>query len=129
MLAHEVMTKDVLALTPDMSVDEARDLFFRNHIHGAPVVDHSGRLVGMVSFVDLAGQFGTRVLHIMRRDPVTAVEDSPIGEIATSMLTHEIRRIPIVRGTQVVGIVGASDVIRALLDLYEGRGLPVEEKA
>jgi CBS domain-containing protein len=129
MLAHEVMTKDVLTLTPDMSVDEARDLFFRNHIHGAPVVDHSGRLVGMVGFVDLAGQFGTRVLHIMRRDPVTAAEDTPIGEIAASMLTHEIRRIPIVRGTQVVGIIGASDVIRALLDLYEGRGLPVDEKA
>jgi CBS domain-containing protein len=82
----------------------------------------------MFSVVDLAGQFGTRVLHIMRRDPVTAVEDSPIGEIARSMLTHEIRRIPIVRGTQVVGIVSASDVIRPLLDLYEGRAVLAEEK-
>ena len=129
MQAHDVMTTDVLTVTPDMSVDEARDLLFRNHIHGVPVVDHSGRLVGMVSFVDLAGRFGTRILHIMQRDPVTASEDSPIGEIATSMLTHKIRRVPIVRGTQIVGIVSASDVIRALLDLHEERGLLEEEKA
>ncbi len=126
MQAVDIMTRDVLTLTPDMSVDEARDLLFRNHIHGAPVVDHSGRLVGMVSVVDLAGRFGTRVLHIMRGDPVTASEDSPIGDLAASMLTRKIRRIPVVRGAQVVGIVSASDVIRTLLALHE-EGLVVEK--
>ncbi len=122
------MTTDVITLTADMSLDEVRERFFHHRIHGAPVVDSSGKLIGMVSFVDLAGGLGRRVLHVIRRDPVTALEDSSIGEIASLMLTHEIRRIPILRDQRIVGIVGASDVIRALLDLHEAAGSATEEK-
>ncbi len=129
MRAYDIMTKDVLTLTADLSVDEVRDRFFRYRIHGAPVVDSSGKLIGMVSFVDLAGRLGRRVLHVMSRDPVTASEDASIGEIAALMLDHKIRRIPIVRDKHIVGIVSASDVIQALLDLHEMGGPATEEKA
>jgi CBS domain-containing protein len=119
--AYDIMTTDVLTVTPDMSVDEARELLFQHSIHGLPVVDHSGRLVGIVSVVDVAGKLGTRVLHIMEHDPVTATEDTPVGQIASLMLTRGIRRVPIVREGSLVGIVGAADVIRAFLDLEEER--------
>jgi CBS domain-containing protein len=119
--AYDIMTTDVLTATPDMSVDDVRDLLFQHSIHGLPVVDHSGRLVGIVSVVDVAGKLGTRVLHIMEHDPVTATEDASVGEIASLMLTRGIRRVPIVRDGSLVGIVGATDVIRAFLDLEEER--------
>jgi CBS domain-containing protein len=119
--AYDIMTKDVLTVTPDMSKDDARDLLFEHRVHGAPVVDHLGRLVGMVSVVDLAGKIGTRVLHIMEHNPVTASEDAPAGEIASLMLTRNVRRVPILREGRLVGIVGASDIIRAFLDLLEER--------
>lgn len=128
MRAYDIMTKDVLTVTADMSVDEVRDRFFHHRIHGAPVVDTSGTLIGMVSFVDLAGGLGRRVLHVMRRDPVTASEDASVGELASLMLNHKIRRIPIVRDQQLVGIVTASDVIQALLDLHEMGNVATEEK-
>jgi tRNA nucleotidyltransferase (CCA-adding enzyme) len=122
--AYDIMTKDVLTVTPDMSKDEARDVLFQHGIHGVPVVDHSGRLVGMVSVVDVAGKLGTRVLHIMEHHPVTASEDASAGEIASLMLTQNVRRVPILREGRLVGIVGASDIIRAFLDLLEERAAP-----
>ena len=53
MRAYDIMTKDVLTVTPDISKDEVRDLLFQHAVHGVPVVDDSGRLVGIVSVVDL----------------------------------------------------------------------------
>jgi tRNA nucleotidyltransferase (CCA-adding enzyme) len=122
--AYDIMSKDVLTVTPDMSKDEARRMLFQSGVHGVPVVDHSGRLVGMVSVVDLAGKLGTRVLHIMEHNPITAPEDATAGEIASLMLTRNVRRVPILREGRLVGIVGASDIIRALLDLLEERAAP-----
>lgn len=121
MRASDIMTTDVLTVTPDMSVDEVRDLLFQHGVHGVPVVDHSERLVGIVSVVDLAGKLGTRVLHIMAHNPVTASEDASVGEIASLMLTHRVRRVPVLREGRLVGIIGASDIIRAFLDLEEER--------
>ncbi|HYM90497.1 MAG TPA: CBS domain-containing protein, partial [bacterium] len=97
-------------------------------IHGAPVVDHSGGLVGMLSLVDLAGRLGTRVLHVMRTDLVTASEDADVGHLASLMLAQRVRRIPIMRGSRLVGIVSASDLIQGLLELHEAAGVREEEK-
>ncbi|HBZ68984.1 MAG TPA: hypothetical protein DEP35_04240 [Deltaproteobacteria bacterium] len=127
MRAYDIMTKDVLTVTADMSVDEVRDRFFHNRIHGAPVVDTSGTLIGIVSFVDLAGGLGRRVLHVMQRDPVTASEDASVEALASLMLAHKIHRIPIVHDRRLVGIVAASDIIQALLDLRGASGAETAE--
>ncbi len=115
------MSKDVIVLTPDMDVQEAADLLVRYRIHGAPVVDPNGMLVGMVSLVDLVGKAGGTVREIMTPDPVVAMEDTPVEELAQLMLDEMVRRVPIVRGGQVVGIVSASDIVRVYLDEVRGR--------
>jgi CBS domain-containing protein len=122
MEARDVMTKDVITLTPDMTVDEAQDVLLRYRIHGAPVVDRTDQLVGMVSFVDLVARPGARVRDIMNPDPVTAPEDAPVEEVAALMLDQMVRRVPIVRGNRVVGIVSASDIIQLFLNLHERTG-------
>ena len=72
MEVQEIMTKDVISVSPTMPTSEAIDLLLRHRIHGAPVVDGSGRLLGMVSFVDLAARSGVTVQDIMVTDPVWA---------------------------------------------------------
>lgn len=119
--ARDIMSKDVIVLTPDMDVQEAADLLVRYRIHGAPVVDPNGMLVGMVSLVDLVGKAGGTVRDIMTPDPVVAMEDTPVEELAQLMLDEMVRRVPIVRGGQVVGIVSASDIVRVYLDEVRGR--------
>jgi CBS domain-containing protein len=119
MEARDIMARDVVVLTPDMGVDEAAEILIRYRIHGAPVVDAQGMLVGMVSLVDLVGKPGARVSEIMTRDPITATEDTPVEELAQLMLDEMVRRVPIVSGGRVVGIVSASDFLRLYLDLVE----------
>ncbi len=119
MEAREIMTKDVIAVTPDMEVGDAADLLMHYRIHGAPVVDASDQLVGMVSFVDLASRRGQKVRDVMAPDPMSAAEDTPVEEIASMMLEEMVRRIPVVSGGRVVGIVSAGDIIQVFLNLHE----------
>lgn len=120
MEARDIMTKDVLTLPPDMSVQEAVEQLLHYRIHGAPVVDRSAQLVGMVSFVDLAARFSGQVRDVMNPDPVTASADTPVDEIAAMMLDEMVRRVPIVEAGRIVGIVSASDIIQVFLHLHEG---------
>ncbi|MDQ7828465.1 MAG: CBS domain-containing protein [Armatimonadota bacterium] len=123
--ARAIMTTDVVTLEPDMSVSEAGELLVRYRIHGAPVVGRDGQLLGMVSLVDLVGRAGETVADVMTPDPVTAAEDTPVEELAGMMLEHMVRRIPIVAGGRVVGIVSASDIVQLFLDLHERPKLAV----
>ena len=129
MEARNIMTRDVLILSPDLSVQEAIQQLLHYRIHGAPVVDNSGQLVGMVSFVDLAARSGGRVRDVMNPDPVTASEDTPVDEIAAMMLDEMVRRVPIVEAGRVVGIVSASDIIQVFLNLHEAGRPARDEKA
>jgi CBS domain-containing protein len=120
--AREIMSKDVVAVVPGMPLAEAADLLMHYRIHGAPVVDDAGQLVGMLSLVDLAGRIGRNVRDIMASQPLSAPEDAPIEEVAAMMLEQMVRRVPIVRGGRVVGIVSASDIIQLFLNLHEQGG-------
>lgn len=119
MEARDIMTPEVITLTPEMTIDEAVDALLHYRIHGAPVVDPDGQLIGMVSLVDLAKRTGDTVGHVMVSDPVTASEDTPVEELATIMLEQMVRRIPITSGGRVVGIVSASDVVQLFVNLHE----------
>ena len=117
--AGDIMTKDVVMLSPDMSVADTSELLVRYRIHGAPVVDAAGQLIGMVSLVDLVGRVGETVKEVMTPDPVSAGEDTPVEELAGVMLEEIVRRIPIVEGGRLIGIVSASDIIRVFLNLHD----------
>lgn len=122
MTAAEIMTRDVISVSPDMSVAETSDLLTRYRIHGAPVVDSAGQLVGMVSLVDLVGRVGETVTDVMTTDPVSAAPDASVDDVAGMMLDQMVRRVPIVEGGRVMGMVSASDIIRVFLNLHDTSG-------
>lgn len=129
MEARDIMTRDVLTLPPDLSVREAVEQLLHYRIHGAPVVDRSGQLVGMVSFVDLAARSTGLVRDVMNASPVTASVDTPVDEIAAMMLDEMVRRVPIVEAGRIAGIVSASDIIQVFLNLHEIGRSTADEKA
>ena len=51
----------------------------------------------------------------MTPNPVTTSEDAPIEDVLTKMETYSIKRLPVVRGTQLIGIVSRSDLLRGLM--------------
>jgi len=122
MEARDIMTKEVITLAPDLPLAEAADILLRYRIHGAPVVAADGTLIGMISFVDLARRAGedATVRDVMSADPVVAAEETSVEEVARIMLDQMVRRVAIVRGGNVVGIVSASDIVRLFVNLHEG---------
>ncbi len=119
MLAREIMSRNVITLAPDMSVDDAQDVLLRYRIHGAPVVGPGDQLMGMVSYIDLLARAGERVRDVMAPDPVRADEETPVEQLAAMMLDRMVRRVPIVRDGRLVGIVSASDIIQLFVSLHE----------
>jgi len=123
---------------------------------GLPVVDGAGLLVGIITEGDflrraetgtqrkrprwlefltgpgrLAGEYvrthGRKVSEIMTPDPVTAAEDTPLDEVVQLMEQHRIKRLPVVRGRAVVGIISRANLLHALASVV--RELPASAKS
>src|SRR5262245_4921604 len=135
------MTRRVITVRPETTVQEAARLMFRNRVSGLPVVDASGRVVGVISDGDLIRrqrrpkvkpwwrlffENGERLLREYRKiagltvgDVMTspALVTSPVFGIETAAAildNREIRRLPVVRDGQLVGIVSRGDLVKAL---------------
>ena len=146
MNAADIMIANVITVDPDTSVADTADLLLKHRISGMPVVDKTGQLVGLVSEGDLlrraetgterrrswwlelfassetlAAEYvkahGRKVADVMTRHVVTAREDTPLSEIADLLERHHIKRVPIVRGTKVVGIVSRANLLQAFATL------------
>jgi CBS domain-containing protein len=143
MNAADMMTAPVVTIGPDATVRDAAWMMLTHRISAIPVLDRKGRLIGIISEGDLlrraetgterrrswwgmfgrgsaelAAEFvkthGRKVADVMTRDIVTARRDTPAHEIAQLMETHGIKRVPIVEGGGLVGIVSRADFLTAL---------------
>jgi CBS domain-containing protein len=143
MKAGDVMTSAVISATGDTPVRDIAQLLLQNHISAVPILDKSGALIGMVSEGDLGGRDETQrnerrewwlallaegeplspdflsnlrrvASDIMSRPVITVAEDTDTGEIARLLAAHRIKRVPVVRNGQVVGIVSRENLLRAL---------------
>lgn len=146
MRAHQIMTRSVISVTPETTIVDAANLMLQRHVSGLPVVDAQGKLVGIVSEGDFlrrseigtqrkrrnwlrfilgpgtsAGDFvqehGRKVGEIMTTSPVTINEDTALAEIADIMEKNNIKRLPVVRGDKVVGIVSRASLLQAVASL------------
>jgi CBS domain-containing protein len=144
MLAGEVMSPGVLAVSLDASIYDAAELMVSAEVSALPVIDSRGHMTGIVSEADLvrrteigtephkgwlarvfadgpgaAAEYVTlhsrRVRDVMTKDVVTVREDTPLAEVAELMAKHKVKRVPVVRGHKVVGILSRANLVRALL--------------
>jgi CBS domain-containing protein len=134
MRAHQIMTKNVLTVLPETPIREAAHKMLQNHLSGLPVIDSSGKLVGIVSESDFlrrseistqerrprwlqyffspahsANDFiherGRKVEDVMTRDPIRADENTPLDQLVHLMEKNNIKRVPVLRQDKLVGIV------------------------
>lgn len=146
MRAHQIMTKPVVTVLPDATILEAANLMLRRHISGVPVVDAAGKLVGIVSegdFIrrseigtqrkrsrflrlilgpgqaatDFVHEHGCKIAEIMTHDPLTITEDTPLETIVTLMEKNKLKRLPVMRGEKLVGIVSRANLLQAVASL------------
>ena len=117
----DVMTREVRACEPSATVIEAAKVMAREDIGPVPIVD-DGRLVGIVTDRDIVVQVvaagrdvnSTTVGDIASRDLVTVSPDDNLDDALTLLAERQVRRLPVVEGDRLVGIVGAVQDIKGL---------------
>jgi CBS domain-containing protein len=126
MRANDVMSRPVLTVRDDDSMEQAAALLSHNNVTAAPVVDADGEVIGIVSEGDLLrartalDQRTTApapaVTDVMTRDVVTLPPDSELSAVAETMLRHTVHSVPIVDGSgELLGIVCRHDLLRVLV--------------
>lgn len=114
MVAKDIMTKKVITVAPSASLKDLAKVLIKNRISGAPVADKNGKILGVVSEADLVAKKGRQVKSVMSVKVISIDEDTPVEKIASLMTTHRIKRLPVLRGEKLVGIVSRADIVRAI---------------
>ena len=128
MTVAELMQRNVKIVASDTSVAEAIVSLADAHISGMPVVDGTGKVIGVLSTTDVlaaeaeAGDPGTRqilfentaVRDIMTPRPFTIPPGADVREVARQMLYGDVHRLFVADGNRVVGIISATDIVRAV---------------
>jgi CBS domain-containing protein len=146
MRAHQIMTRPVITVTPETTIVEAANTMLQRHVSGLPVTDAAGKLVGIVSegdfirrseigtqrrrgrflkFIlgpgqaatDFVHEHGCKVAEIMTPQPLTITEDTALDEIVELMEKNNVKRLPVMRGDGVVGIVSRANLLQAVASL------------
>jgi CBS domain-containing protein len=156
MKAADVMTTHVISVAPDDSILKCVRLMLEYRISGLPVIDAKGSLVGIVTEGDflrraevgterkrprwlefivgpgrLADEYvhshGRKVAEVMTTDPITVAEDTPVEEIVRLMEQRRIKRLPVMRGNNVIGIVSRANLLHALATIGPEAAPPAED--
>ncbi|MGB7948362.1 MAG: CBS domain-containing protein [Candidatus Binatia bacterium] len=114
MLAKDIMTTDVITVSPNTTIRNLAMTLIKNQISGAPVSAKNGKIVGVVSEADIVAKKGKDVRAIMSKKIISVGEETPVEEIARLMTTHRIKRLPVMRKEAVVGIVSRADIVSAI---------------
>jgi CBS domain-containing protein len=149
MKASDVMTPDVISADPDATVLQAARYMIQHHISGLPVIDKTGTLVGILSEGDflrrrethtdrrpsrwleflmgpgkLAAQYththGSKVSEVMTTNLHTVSEDTSLEKVVEMMERYRIKRVPVLRGKKIVGIVTRANLMHAMVSLARG---------
>jgi CBS domain-containing protein len=143
MKVRDVMTREVVSVPPHMRLKDLAQLLVERRISGAPVVDESGEVVGVVSEADLVAKqvgrplgqrtpldwiFGERpsawelrqraattVGQAMTAPVITVDADRPLREAAALMVDRGVNRLPVTDAGQLVGMVTRADLVRGYL--------------
>jgi CBS domain-containing protein len=128
----DVMTPNPRTVTPETGVVEAAKLMTNEDVGPLPVVD-GGELVGIVTDRDLVIRViaegrdpgSTLVGDVCSSKPVTVSPDDDVSHALTLLAQHQVRRLPVAEGDQIVGIVAQADIARE--ESHEAVGEVVED--
>jgi len=114
MQAKDIMTRDVITVSPSLPVKELAMLLIKNQVSGVPVADETGKIIGLVSEADIIAKKGKQVQSIMSEQVFSVSEEASIEEIARLMTTRRIKRVPIMNNGKLVGIVSRADIVNSI---------------
>ncbi|GBQ26036.1 CBS domain-containing protein [Gluconacetobacter azotocaptans] len=144
MQVKDIMTSPAIAIDPFETIEKAARLMLSNKMSGVPVVTSQGQLVGILTEGDLLRRselgtegmrswlgtllrspgraaadyvrtHGRKVGDVMTAEPIAIAATSPIEDAVDKMIHHHVKRLPVLDGARLVGILSRADILRALL--------------
>jgi CBS domain-containing protein len=132
-IAREIMTTRLVTVPPDLAIFGAIRILLRNQISGAPVVDENGALIGMLSELDCLKVLANGEFYdddhseegIVRNYMTTVTQsidpETDVYTLAQYFLNHTVRRLPVVRGSMLLGQISRRDVLRTIEEMGRKR--------
>ncbi|MBI1202442.1 MAG: CBS domain-containing protein [Rhodopseudomonas sp.] len=146
MNASDVMTRNLITIDPDQTVLQAARVMLQHRISGLPVIDKDGKLVGILSEGDflrrretkterhrsrwleflmgpgkMASEYshshGNKVGEVMTTEIQSVDENAALEDIVELMEKYRIKRVPVMCGSQLVGIVTRSNLMHAMVSM------------
>ncbi|MDH2431225.1 CBS domain-containing protein [Pokkaliibacter sp. MBI-7] len=127
----DYMNSEPVTFHPETALFEAIEYFQRFRVSGAPVVDYSGQLVGLLSEADCLRailedtyyevEHGGKVGDVMTTDVQSVRLDTDIIEVAKIFIHQGRRRLPVVADGLLVGLISRNDILRAIYDFSDTR--------
>ncbi len=145
MTIRSIMTTNVITVQETAPLSEVARIIVAHHLSGVPVVDDTGRMVGIISERDVLREMHPLFYHlmdsptpnlahsardegfedisqvktgsVMTREVQTIAPDTSLMEAAALMFLWHIRRLPVVEDGQLVGIVSQGDVYQAIFSM------------
>jgi len=119
--ARQIMTKGADYIKGDSTATDAARRFAEKSVGALPVCDAKGHLQGMVTDRDIVVEVlaagkdpsGTRVIDLVHGEAVTIGADDSVEEAIRTMMQHKVRRLPVIDGTELIGMVSQADIARA----------------
>ncbi|MCX6384012.1 MAG: CBS domain-containing protein [Actinobacteria bacterium] len=148
LLAKDIMTKKVITINQDASIEELSGLLLDNNISGVPVVDNDGKMIGIATEGDiivkdtdlhfpryfklldsiiylesltkfknsLKKHLAIKVSEIMTSDIISCSPETPVDDIANTMVENKINRIPVLSADgKPAGIITRADIIKSMV--------------
>ncbi len=108
------MTSPVITVSLDTPVGEIAKTLRTASISAVVVVDDDGGVVGLVSEYDLLARTGQTAREVMTTGVVSVSEDTDIADVRLLLVERRYRRVPVLAGGRLVGIVSRGDVVALL---------------
>ncbi len=138
MLVKNRMSRPPITIRESVGVDEALCLMHSEQVRRLPVVDRRGKMVGIVSELDLLKVSPSpatslrafeipyllakiKMKDVMTQDVITVTEDTPLEEAARMMADHRIGGMPVMRDDRVIGMITETDLFKTFLEMLGGR--------
>ncbi len=150
MKASDVMNREVVTVSGKASLEDAARLMLQNRISGLPVVNDQGAVIGMITEGDLLKRAETGTAHragwlaafispgrvaqeyahsharkvdeVIDGDVISVTPDTSLAEVVATMESRRVKRLPVLDGGRLVGIVARADLVRALAKVMPGSG-------
>ena len=142
MKVKDIMTREVITVTPQTSLKELAKIIKGKRIHGVPVLDENGTLKGIVTLTDMLKilqriiywgelervkpELGIKEALIKEKEDAnveanmsvmvrTVKEDDQVEKVLELMCNHNIHTVPVLEKGKLVGVIGASDIVEVFL--------------